>query len=529
MTHPDPIQASIKIASEGKTSEAKKILMDALAQNKDNIEILNALGDLTYLSEEFHDAIHFYEKSLGIFPQQPDILFNVALINKESGNLVKALEVYTRLLEIRPNDLECLNNRGNLFRELSLFEKAFQDLNKANEIIEKEVRTFSFELEPWVIHLNLGNVLLLMGMHGEANNFFDKGLALKPNSFDLIKSKGVALFHLTHYQEAIGFYHTALEIKPQDIELQLDTALAYLSIGDYDKGLKKLESRSTAKRLNGIMWTGNEDVSGKILYVRAEWGLGDIIQFSRYFLLIGTLGAKVYVQIPKSLQSIIRSLGDQFEIVDGMEHGFDYYTNLMSLPFIFKTNIHNIPARESYLFADQVKVELWKKKLKRGKRYQVGIVWRGGEKPSSTRHAYCSRNIACEFLEPLFHLDIDLVGLQKGDEAIDEMKDFLEQHPSFRMKDFSHEIEDFSDTAALIENLDLVISVDTSTLHLAAMLGKETWLLNRFNSCWRWNSSNKTRTAWYPSMKIFNQTKLGHWDDVMDDVIKDLKERIKLK
>ena len=119
------------------------------------------------------------------------------------------------------------------------------------------------------------------------------------------------------------------------------------------------------------------------------------------------------------------------------------------------------------------------------------------------------------------------MSLQKGDEAIDEMKDFLDKHPSFRIKEYSDEIEDFSDTAALIENLDLVISVDTSTLHLAASLGKETWLLNRFNSCWRWNSSNKTRTPWYPSMKIFNQRKLGQWDDVMDDVIQNLKERIK--
>lgn len=124
MTHIDPIEASMKIASEGKTLQAKNILMNALAQNKDSIEILNALGDLTYLSEEFHDAMHFYEKSLKIFSQQPDILFNVALIHKVSGNLVKALEAYTRVLEIRPNDIECLNNRGNIFRELSLFEKA---------------------------------------------------------------------------------------------------------------------------------------------------------------------------------------------------------------------------------------------------------------------------------------------------------------------------------------------------------------------------------------------------------------------
>jgi ADP-heptose:LPS heptosyltransferase len=130
-------------------------------------------------------------------------------------------------------------------------------------------------------------------------------------------------------------------------------------------------------------------------------------------------------------------------------------------------------------------------------------------------------------LEPLFYLDIDLVSLQKGKEALDEMKDFLGKYPSFRLIDYSEEIKDFSDTAALIENLDLVISVDTSVAHLAASLGKETWLLNRFNSCWRWNSSNKTRTPWYPSMKIFNQIKLGQWDDVMDDVIKNLKERIK--
>jgi tetratricopeptide (TPR) repeat protein len=529
MTHIDPIEASMKVASEGKALEAKNILMNALAQNKDSIEILNALGDLTYLSEEFHDAIHFYEKSLRIFSQQPDILFNVALIHKDSGNLVKALEAYTRVLEIRPNDIECLNNRGNIFRELSLFEKAYLDLNKANEVIGNDVTINSDTLEPWVIYLNLGNVLILKGRYEEANIFFDKGLALKPASFELQRSKGVVLFHLAQYQEATNHYHKALEIKPHDIEIQLDIALAYLSMGDYDEGLKRYESRNDIKKFVGALWTVQEDISGKIVYIKAEQGLGDMIQFSRYVPLVSMMGAKVYFQVPRPLQSVMRSLGDQFKIVDEMESGFDFYTHLMSLPFIFKTNLNNIPAKERYLFAETNKIVFWKKKLNKNERLQVGLIWHGGfrEKLPHLWHINRSRNIACEFLEPLFYLDIDLVSLQKGKEALDEMKDFLGKYPSFRLIDYSEEIKDFSDTAALIENLDLVISVDTSVAHLAASLGKETWLLNRFNSCWRWNSSNKTRTPWYPSMKIFNQIKLGQWDDVMDDVIKNLKERIK--
>jgi tetratricopeptide (TPR) repeat protein len=528
MTNIDPIEVSMKMASEGKTAQAKIILMNALTQNKDNIEILNALGGLTFLSEELDAAAHFYEKSLKIFSQQPDILFNVALIHKDSGNSIKALEAYTRLLEIRPNDLESLNNRGNIFRELSLFEKAFQDLNKANEIINNQKITSLHEAEPWVIYLNLGNVLILMGRYTEANNFIDKGLVLKPNSFELQKSKGAILFYLTYYQEAITHYHAALKIKPHDIEIQFHIALAHLSIGNYDEGFKCYESRAGVKKLEGI-WTGKEGVSGKVIYIKAEQGLGDVIQFSRYIPMIEDLGAKVYFQVPKPLQNIIRSLGNRFEIVDELERGFDYYTHLMSLPYIFKTNLHNIPARERYLSTDEERIALWNKKLNRSERYQVGLVWQGGfrENRPDLWHIYHGhRNIACEFLEPLFRLDIDLVSLQKGDGAIDEMKDFLDKHPSFQIKEYSDEIKDFSDTAALIENLDLVISVDTSTLHLAASLGKETWLLNRFNSCWRWNSSNKTRTPWYPSMKIFNQRKLGQWDDVMDDVIQNLKERI---
>ena len=126
-------------------------------------------------------------------------------------------------------------------------------------------------------------------------------------------------------------------------------------------------------------------------------------------------------------------------------------------------------------------------------------------------------------------LDIDLVSLQKGEEALDEMKYFLGKYPSYRLIDYSDEIKDFSDTAALIENLDLVIAVDTSVAHLAASLGKETWLLNRFNSCWRWISSDRTRSPWYPSVKIFNQIKLGEWGDVMESVKKNLEERIKQK
>jgi tetratricopeptide (TPR) repeat protein len=530
MNHIDPIEASMKIASEGKTLQAKKILKDALAQNKDSIEILNALGDLMYLSEELDDAMHFYEKSLGVFTQQPDILFNVALINKEGGNLVKALEAYTRLLEISPNDLECLNNRGNIFRELSLFEKALNDFNKAKEVINNQGNETPYEVEPWVIDLNLGNVLILMGKYEEANNFFDQGIAINKNSPDLLKSKAVALLYLARYEQTIFYLKKAIKIAPHDLSMHFDLALAHLSIGNYNEGFRCYESRAVIKKLDGPIWTGREDVSGKVIYVKAEQGLGDVIQFSRYIPMIEDLGAKVYFQVPKPLKNIIRSLGDRFEIVDEMERGFDYQTYLMSLPYIFKTNLHSIPTRERYLSADEEKIALWNKKLNRSARYQVGLVWQGGfrENRPDLWHIYHGyRNIACEFIEPLFRLDIDLVSLQKGDEAIDEMKDFLDKHPSFRIKEYSDEIENFSDTAALIENLDLVISVDTSVAHLAASLGKETWLLNRFNSCWRWISSNKTRTPWYPSMKIFNQKKLGQWDDVMDDVIKNLKERIK--
>jgi hypothetical protein len=201
----------------------------------------------------------------------------------------------------------------------------------------------------------------------------------------------------------------------------------------------------------------------------------------------------------------------------------------MSLPFIFKTNLNNIPVKERYLFSGEGKADLWQKKLNRSERLQVGLIWHGGfrERLPHIWHINRSRNIACEFLAPLFRLDIDLVSLQKGKEALDEMKDFLNKHKSFRIKEYSDEIKDFSDTAALIENLDLVISVDTSVAHLAASLGKETWLLNRFNSCWRWISSDKTRTQWYPTMKIFNQTKLGEWGDVIENVKKNLEARIK--
>ena len=531
MTCLDIIQESMRLASAGKSSEAKKILMSALAQNQNEIEILNALGDMAHLSRESDDSLYFYERSLKVFPQQPDILFNTALIYKERGSLIKALDAYTKILDMSPNDLECLNNRGNIFRELSLFEKAYLDLNKANEVIGNDVTINSDTFEPWVIYLNLGNVLILLGRYEEANIFFDKGLALKSTSFELQRSKGVVLFHLAQYQEATNHYHKALEIKPHDIEIQLDIALAYLAMGDYDEGLKRYESRNDIKKFVGALWTGQEDISGKIVCIKAEQGFGDTIQFSRYVPLVSMMGAKVYFQVPRPLQSVMRSLGDQFKIVDEMESGFDFYAHLMSLPFIFKTNPNNIPVKERYLFAETNKIAFWKKKLNKSERLQVGLVWHSGfrEKLPHLWHISRSKNIACEFLEPLFQLDIDLVSLQKGEEALDEMKYFLGKYPSYRLIDYSDEIKDFSDTAALIENLDLVISVDTSVAHLAASLGKETWLLNRFNSCWRWISSDRTRSPWYSSVKIFNQIKLGEWGDVIESVKKNLEEIIKQK
>jgi hypothetical protein len=271
---------------------------------------------------------------------------------------------------------------------------------------------------------------------------------------------------------------------------------------------------------------GQACVKGEVILLYAEQGLGDTIQFCRYIKLVEDLGFKIVLDIPASLKLTMKTLRNKFIFIDENKNKIDYVCSLMSLPNIFKTTINTIPVKIPYLYADENKKSIWKQKIKKNRKINVGLIWSGGfrEDMPETWDVNSRRNIELDLLKPISDIpNINLYSVQKGDPAESELKKIKKDDWKKIIINLTSEIKDFSDTAALIANLDLIISVDTSTAHLAAAMGAETWILNRYDTCWRWLDDGRQDSPWYPSVRLFRQTKPGDWQTVINQLCHDLK------
>jgi hypothetical protein len=290
----------------------------------------------------------------------------------------------------------------------------------------------------------------------------------------------------------------------------------------------KVEKQGLIKRtFLQPLWLGRENIQNKTILLYAEQGLGDTIQFFRYVKLVKELGARVLLEVPKPLLGLFNGLEgvDQLIETGDAPTAFDYYCPLLSLPLVFKTILESIPESPKFNIQKK-KISYWENKLGISKKLRVGLVWNGGFRPNLS-HSWETnerRNLPFDQLNCLKNVDVEFISLQKGEPAETEFRQKIaSEWYGPHIKDFVNELIDFSDTAALVMNLDLVIAVDTSTAHLAASLGKPVWLLNRFDTCWRW-LLDRDDSPWYPSIKIYRQPSLGDWDSVIKRVRQDLIE-----
>jgi hypothetical protein len=298
--------------------------------------------------------------------------------------------------------------------------------------------------------------------------------------------------------------------------------LALLLNDDFARGWEEYEWRWEDEHLKRQkpqfkqpLWLGQESLKGKTILLHAEQGLGDTIQFSRYAKLVSHRGAKVVLQVQKGLKSLMQSVAGVNWVVEQGEAlpAFDYHTPLMSLPLAFKTSLETIPAESVYLECEAVRVEKWKDRLGDKSKPRVGLVW-SGNKDHKNDH---NRSIALAMLSRILAEEVEFISLQK--EVRERDKSALEQ---VAVKHFGEELKDFMDTAGLVANMDLVISVDTSVAHLAGALGKPLWVLLPFSPDWRWLLERED-SPWYPSAKLYRQPKIGDWESVIVKVAAELK------
>jgi hypothetical protein len=378
-------------------------------------------------------------------------------------------------------------------------------------------------------HCSMGNVQMFEGEHEAAAASFRKALRLQPALPEALNNLGNALRATGQLDEADASYRRALALRPDDGDTRYHHAMLMLARGDMPAGWEAHEWRWQARAVNWPRrdfpqprWRG-EPAAGRTLLITSEQGFGDVLQFCRYAPLVAATGLRVILEAPKPLVRLMQSLAGVEQVVALGEPlpDFDLQCPMMSLPLAMGTTMQTIPGEVPYLSPDAAQVTAWRSRLSAldGRALCVGLVWEGGvdkESPSD-RAVGRRRSMAPALLAPLFEIpNVQFISLQK---------DGTRAPVDFPLTDFMDEIADFADTAALVRNLDLVISVDTSVAHLAGALGKPVWLMDRFIPCWRWLTGRRD-SPWYPTMWICRQPSPDDWASVVREVARDLRSLV---
>jgi tetratricopeptide (TPR) repeat protein len=512
----------ITLKDQGKLDEAVAACREAIRFKPDYAEAFNNCGNALKDLKRLDEALASYNKAVALKPDYAEAFNNRGNALKDLKRLDEALASYDKAVELKPDYAEAFYNRGVAQKELKRFDEALANYARAIALKPDYADALN----------NRGNALQELNRLDEALVNYDKALALKPNYAEALSNRAVALQELSRFDEALASYDRAIALKPDFADAYWNQSLCFLLTGRFEQGFrqyewrKKLDEPVGARSYPQPLWLGKENITGKTLFVYWEQGLGDTIQFCRYAKLVADLGARVILEVPKPLMSLLANLSGVALLTesDNSLPPFDYQCPLLSLPLAFNTRLSSIPGSIPYLKSNVEQSLFWKGTLGEKNKLRVGLTWSGGFRPNQPKlwSVNKRRNIPLANLAVLKHQDIDFYSLQKGQPAESELSELVLQNwDGPHIVDFTHQLNDFSNTAALIENLDLVISVDTSTAHLAGALGKPVWILNRFDTCWRW-LLDRNDSPWYPTAKLYRQEKAGDWDDVVQRVRTDL-------
>lgn len=461
----------------------------------------NALNEVGNLSA----AIDSYAEATRLQPDFVDAWFNRGSALLGSGRSVEAIPVFEHLLSLWPDHGDALINLGNAWRNEGRDDLAANAYLRALAIDPKRGET----------HNNLASIRQAEGDIDGALAHFDAAILAVPNQVLFYLGKATALKQAGRLDAALDAFDKAVAVAPDYVEAHTSRSLCRLLAGYLPEGFEEYEWRWQSPDLADIrpdfsqtLWLGKEDLRGKRLLVRWEQGLGDTIQFSRYVVLLNALGAEVILQVQKPLLALLQGLsGEGMLIADGQPvPDFDYYVPMLSLPLACRTTLNTMPSVNRYLRVPSVKSQQWQSRVGEHRGLRIGLAWSG--RPEHKNDKQRSLSLA-QFVEALpkgpayFVLQKDV---READVALLASRSDLIQ--------LAGEFGDFSDTAAVCEMMDLVISVDTSIAHLAGALGRPLWLLLPFVPDWRWLMERED-TPWYPSATLFRQAEDKDWQPVM--------------
>lgn len=474
----------------GLLAEAESGCERLLTQAPRDAAIVHLLGIISAQTGRLERAIGLVRNAIALDGNDPSMSYNLGRMLWDAGRIDESLQCFTRVVELRPGEPDALFWRGNALR---------------------------------MLHRPL-----------EALASFDAAMARRPLHPETLCARAGALQDLGRVEEALRAYEALTARFPDYAQANYQKGLCRLQMGRWEgawaltEWRRRLNTRPLGARVLPMpLWTGVEPLQDRTLLVHFEQGLGDTLQMYRFVGLATKAGARVVLLVQEELRTLLLDQSPLVRVITEAELPVeaDFHCPLFSLPAAFGTTLETLPSAAPFLATDPVRSARWRERLGTERRLRVGVVWAGGQDdpgPAERAALNARRNLPLAALASLGHPGVAFYSLQKGAIAAAELAAATAAGTCLGpLTDLAAHLIDFAETAAVLSALDLVISVDTSVVHLAGVLGRPAWLLNRFDSCWRWLHGRED-SPWYPSLRIYPQERAGDWSVPLARIAADL-------
>ena len=529
--------------------DAENFFKKVLNNNSDHLESIFFLGILQAKKKDFNKAKDFFIKVIQIDSSYIDAHYNLGIVFNELKDFQNSINCYEKTIQIDSNHADAHNNLGMVFYKLKDFQNSINYYKKAIQIDSNNVHAYNnlgnsliglyrtkeavdyykkaIEIDSNYIkaHENLGIAFYKLGEFQKAISCHEKAIQLNPNNLNSHNNLGIIFHQLGQFKNAKSYFEKAMQIDPNHPDVNFSFGMLLLSMSDFKNGLIKYEWRkklpiniNKLKNIKGLEWQG-ENLNNKTILILSEQGIGDIIQFSRYIYLIEKeYSANIIIKTDKKIAHLFSK--SKFKLIFNEDNipKYDFYKHLMSLPKIYYEKTKTFPSQINFIPKDKKITLKWKERLNEIKGFKVGINWQG-RKTYGVDHL---RSIPLNYFNDLFNIEkINFISLQKGF-GLEQIKNFKHKD---KLYNFSKEVDNgeniFEDTIGILQNIDLVISIDSSLVHLSSTLGIKTFALLHFCPDWRWNLMTK-EFSWYDNLKIYRQEEVNKWDSIFSLLKKDL-------
>ena len=476
------LQLAIALTELKHLDEAETLLVEMLKSGHASSSLWNRLGVVRGLAGKSEAAVQCFREQIRLDPQSGGAYANLAAGLGRTQKWAEAVEAGREAVRLDPQNAGGWANLGNAYRDLGRLDEARHALQEA------------IKLDP-TSHEPYGNYALSLAMNGNVI-------------------------------EALAWYEKAIRLKPDVAEVRFNRAIALLTLGDYVNGWAEYEWRWRTEQMKGQLatrrftapvWRG-ESLTGKTILIHTEQGHGDTIQFAKLLPQLADRGAKVIVVAAPSLITLLQSCRGITQAITPSDPlpVHDYHCPLMSLPLLLQLRVETIPSHAPYLTPSPDAVAKWQKRLNKIPGFKVGIAWQGNPQHIGDRW----RSVKLSRFAALAAIpNITLISLQKGPGS-----EQIAENPTLPILDLGSElVADFVDTAGLLMNLDLVITIDSALAHLSGALARPVWVALPQNADWRW-MQQRSDTPWYPTARLFRQTTFGDWEPVFKQMVSELRE-----